>query len=554
VQGLTRLRDNLVAQLQELNRSKPRGKADENVIAEITRLESAIAVVRDDLSACKSRYNGIKEELKHVERELKKLSPELKKAQTSHSKLSSQIAELRSVIDSAEDGVFASFCSQIGVGNIREYEERQLKVAEEESQARLRFDQQVARLMHQSQFEEEQLKLTQSRLVTLRNAAEDEQRKVEELEEKKRTIQVEITEAQEGITQLREMLQGLNDVLEEKNKHVDQAKKTHTKAAKILDQALKEIGLKNDDIEKLALERSATYRKCRLEDIKLPLLEGNLKNVPMEENLREEVAMDVDDDDGTQQPRQIQDYGIEVDFDSLTEEERADNSPETTAEFDAQIAKLNGEIERMAPNLKAIEKLDDVEAKLADTEKEADKARKDSKNARDQFNDVKRKRCELFNKAYNHISDCIDQVYKDLTKGKASPMGGVAYLSLEDSEEPYNAGIKYHAMPPMKRFRDMEQLSGGEKTVAALALLFAIHSYQPAPFFVLDEVDAALDNTNVAKIANYIRSQASDSFQFIVISLKGSLYERGNSLVGIYRDQDVNSSRTLTLDLTQYDE
>lgn len=76
------------------------------------------------------------------------------------------------------------------------------------------------------------------------------------------------------------------------------------------------------------------------------------------------------------------------------------------------------------------------------------------------------------------------------------------------------------------------------------------YSYQPSPFFVLDEVDAALDNTNVAKIANYIRSHASDSFQFIVISLKGSLYERSSSLVGIYRDQDVNSSRTLTLDVS----
>ena len=236
-----------------------------------------------------------------------------------------------------------------------------------------------------------------------------------------------------------------------------------------------------------------------------------------------------------------------------------------------------------------------------ETEKEADKARKESRTARDKFNDVKRRRyvrttqgnrqrltrrdrCELFNKAYNHISERIDQVYKDLTKGKAAPMGGVAYLSLEDSEvrkdisssipqlmvpqEPYNAGIKYHAMPPMKRFRDMEQLSGGEKTIAALALLFAIHrsvryptvetedhlpfrrrSYQPSPFFVLDEVDAALDNTNVAKIANYIRSHASGTFQFIVISLKGSLYERSNSLVGIFRDQDVNSSRTLTLDV-----
>lgn len=67
---------------------------------------------------------------------------------------------------------------------------------------------------------------------------------------------------------------------------------------------------------------------------------------------------------------------------------------------------------------------------------------------------------------------------------------------------------------------------------------------------MLDEVDAALDNTNVAKIASYIRSHSSDTFQFIVISLKGSLYERSNSLVGIYRDQDVNSSRTLTIDVS----
>ena len=83
-------------------------------------------------------------------------------------------------------------------------------------------------------------------------------------------------------------------------------------------------------------------------------------------------------------------------------------------------------------------------------------------------------------------------------------------------------------------------------------MVFLFHSYQPAPFFVLDEVDAALDNTNVAKIANYIRGHASDEFQFIVISLKGSLYERGHSLVGIYRDQEVNSSRTLTLDVSDH--
>ena len=75
-------------------------------------------------------------------------------------------------------------------------------------------------------------------------------------------------------------------------------------------------------------------------------------------------------------------------------------------------------------------------------------------------------------------------------------------------------------MPPLKRFRDMDQLSGGEKTMAALALLFAIHTFQPAPFFVLDEVDAALDSHNVAQVSQYIREHASEQFQFIVISLK----------------------------------
>lgn len=143
-------------------------------------------------------------------------------------------------------------------------------------------------------------------------------------------------------------------------------------------------------------------------------------------------------------------------------------SGEVLGDLDASITKLNAEIERMTPNMKAMDRrvflsglflhadgpmlrLDDVESKLADTEKEAEKARKDSKNARDAFNDVKQRRygffflqnsevkwlsrsTELFNKAYNHISERIDQVYKDLTKGKAAPMGGVAYLSLEDNE------------------------------------------------------------------------------------------------------------------------
>jgi structural maintenance of chromosome 1 len=100
----------------------------------------------------------------------------------------------------------------------------------------------------------------------------------------------------------------------------------------------------------------------------------------------------------------------------------------------------------------------------------------------------------------------------------------------------------------------MSNLSGGEKTVAALALLFAIHSYQPAPFFVLDEIDAALDNTNIGKVATYIREK-TDDLQIIVISLKEEFYSHADALIGIAPDAspgDCVVSKVYTLDLTDY--
>jgi structural maintenance of chromosome 1 len=152
------------------------------------------------------------------------------------------------------------------------------------------------------------------------------------------------------------------------------------------------------------------------------------------------MAMDVDeeedDGDSTQRLRRVPDYGIEVDFEILSANEREvsavvlghdtlpfsyviapaliqNPSGEVLGEFDASIAKLNAEIERMTPNMKAMDRhvfydfhsdwytdnsllrLDDVEVKLAETEKEAEKARKDSKSARDTFNDVKQRRYGL---------------------------------------------------------------------------------------------------------------------------------------------------------------
>ncbi|QRW05236.1 structural maintenance of chromosomes protein [Ceratobasidium sp. AG-Ba] len=553
LQALNKQKDNLHTQLRELAQSKPRGTVDEGLAADINRIESQLQIAKDDQNALKSRLTGLRDELKHVESELRKLNPEVETATTAHESMMAQIEELSDAINQAEDNVFARFCQEVGVHDIREYEEQQLKAQTEELETKMRFESQIARLSHQISFEEEQLAGIRARIQSLEQTLATESGNLEKLQADRDRLAEQIEELQQELDEHRQQVATLNESLAEVTKVLDGHKRTALHSTKEVDKALKEIAACNDNIEKAASERFTIYRRCVLEEIKIPLESGSLRNVPLEQGQAAE-GMDLDDEDETQRAREVQDYGIEVDFSSLDEDEQENGSAEVGVEMEAEITRITGEIERMAPNMKAMERLDDVEAKLAETEKEAEKARRESKQARDEFNDIKKRRCDLFNKAYNHIAERIDQVYKDLTKGKAAPMGGVAYLSLEDSEEPYNSGIKYHAMPPMKRFRDMEQLSGGEKTVAALALLFAIHSFQPSPFFVLDEVDAALDNTNVAKVANYIRQHASETFQFIVISLKGSLYEKGNSLVGIYRDQDVNSSRTLTLDLTQYED
>jgi structural maintenance of chromosome 1 len=186
-------------------------------------------------------------------------------------------------------------------------------------------------------------------------------------------------------------------------------------------------------------------------------------------------------------------------------------------------------------------------------------------------------------RAFNHITGVIEAVYQELTRSASHP-GGTASLTLEDADMPFLHGIKYYAMPPGKRFRCAAQtaaarvLTGvqrhgpavGRREDRGRAGAAVCHpqartprrplraadrracSYQPAPFFVLDEVDAALDNVNVERVARYIRAHAAPGFQFIVISLKDQFYSKADALVGIYRDVDALCSRTLTLNLAPY--
>uniref|UniRef100_A0A3Q3B7N5 Structural maintenance of chromosomes protein 1B-like n=1 Tax=Kryptolebias marmoratus TaxID=37003 RepID=A0A3Q3B7N5_KRYMA len=178
-----------------------------------------------------------------------------------------------------------------------------------------------------------------------------------------------------------------------------------------------------------------------------------------------------------------------------------------------------------------------------------DASTKAARKCNEEFEQVKARRCHLFSQCFEHVSVVIDQIYKRICRNSSAQ----AILSAENPDEPYLGGINYNCVAPGKRFMSMENLSGGEKAIAALALLFAIHSFRPAPFFILDEVDAALDNTNIGKVTSFIREESRQNMQIIVISLKEEFFSKADALLGVYSDLDeCMFSRILTLDLRPY--
>ena len=90
----------------------------------------------------------------------------------------------------------------------------------------------------------------------------------------------------------------------------------------------------------------------------------------------------------------------------------------------------------------------------------------------------------------------------------------------------------------------MSKLSGGEKTLSSLALIFALHQYKPSPLYCMDEIDAALDYKNVAIVGKYIREKAKNC-QFLIISLRNNMFDLAQKLVGIYKTYDITKTITI---------
>ncbi|KXS97524.1 hypothetical protein AC578_4604 [Pseudocercospora eumusae] len=532
-----------------------KGQADEEQLrSEVVGLEAKLKYDRDELQTIERNLASKNKELKYHRSQLTQMKPQYEEQARGVETLRETLEESSAAVAEVEDEIFGAFCQRLGYANIREYEKQQGALQEEALQKQSEFKKQLSRLENQLAFDRQRLQSVENRLRDTQSKSKRDEDAIKTLQAQKDAIAGELESLNVELEALQTLLTDYQKENDERAEKVQEARRELQKRSKGLEATEKEISNAQAEIQKASAERYGVLRKCKVENLSLPLEEGSRKldSLPQEDEIlqEEEEAMDIDEDSAA--PVKVNDYGIHVSFENLDEDLKEDPSSECEAQLSEKINDLQSQLEKMAPNMRSAERLEATETRLAATDKEFKDAKDLRSKAEKAFAHVKEQRSSLFKAAYRHISEQIGPVYRELTKTQSFPLGGSASLDVEDEEEPYLSGVKYHAMPPLKRFRDMEHLSGGEKTMAALALLFAVHTFAPSPFFVLDEVDAALDHANTTQLAQYVREHAGPGMQFVVISLKPGLFENSETLVGIMRDQAVNSSRPLTLDLRKY--
>ena len=152
---------------------------------------------------------------------------------------------------------------------------------------------------------------------------------------------------------------------------------------------------------------------------------------------------------------------------------------------------------------------------------------------------------EQFTKEFGSIQQMFTTVFQDLFEG------GTASLELMDTENILECGIRIIAQPPGKKLQNIMLLSGGERALTAIALLFAIQNLKPSPFCLLDEIEAALDDANIVRFSKYLKKLSKDT-QFIVITHRRGTMNAADALYGITM-QEKGISTLISVDLIDKD-
>jgi chromosome segregation protein len=215
---------------------------------------------------------------------------------------------------------------------------------------------------------------------------------------------------------------------------------------------------------------------------------------------------------------------------------------DSAAKANRRVGELKSAIAALGPpNIGAIEEYDRVSTRYEYLTAQRDDAAEARADLLGVIEGLVSRMKEIFIEQFTLIGEMFGQTFREILGG------GDARLELDDPDDPLGCGVEIRAQPPGKKMRSITLLSGGEKSLVAIALYFSIFKVRPAPFCILDEVDHDLDDVNVARFADYLR-RLSGEIQFVVITHRRGTMEAADMLYGV-TTQEEGVSKILAMKL-----
>jgi chromosome segregation protein len=360
----------------------------------------------------------------------------------------------------------------------------------------------------------------------VRDEVDDLESRVDDLDGRLNELELEREYATEAVEDLKET--------------VDRAQERKASAEERIAEVEAQIAEKEDVLD--AKEAQVAELEADLADLKADRedLAADLREARSERDRANERVREVEEDVAELAERADR---LEWEIDELAEAV-GDYDPAEVPDHETveeRVAELDAEMEALEPvNMLAVEEYDEVAADLDDLEERRGVLVEERDGIEERIDRYEAQKRDRFMESFEAIDEQFRRIFDRLSDGSGE-------LLLEDEEDPFEGGLTMKAEPGDKPIQRLAAMSGGEKSLTALAFIFAIQRTEPAPFYALDEVDAFLDAANAERVGELVHELAGDA-QFVVVSHRSALLDRSERAVGVTMQED-NVSRVTGIDL-----
>ena len=496
--GGTRLRTGLSFSQnddEELNKFKDRLKEMEQKLGSLenkkTSLEQKLEDVRTKYSDAMSEYSKSKVELDNMNQNFANSENIIKEKTDFIEKTEPQIAELNKKLDKLEEK------------NVKIYDDMAICQEQIEEVEKLINDKDLKDLKEKTEGVEHEIKRLQGNLMNANNDKNELDRQIAFHNNLIETKEEEIVNIEHNNVKLEEdKARYKNDIVELSNK-MEQLHEQIEQIEEKLGKLLKE----RDDInnELIELEKQKHIRIADIERIAEQIESFKARRRELEPQL--DTAK-----------KELEDSGEDIN--------KLEPVTISIEEITSKIKRLENRMAELGDvNMRALAAYEEVLARQNELKEQIETLSKERKEILDRMQGYEQLKKETFMKTFNHINENFKEVFHQLSEGEGE-------LKLECPDDPLSGGLTIEAQPRDKKLQRLESMSGGEKSLTALAFVFAIQRYMPSPFYAFDEVDASLDTMNVERIAQMVQNQSKDT-QFIVVSHRKPMIESANRTLGV---------------------